>query len=242
MTPMSSKQNRIAAIITAGGQGVRIGGTVPKQFLHIAGRPILEHTLDNFRKTGLVDQVILVVPESEVETVRKNYVHFGDWLTQVVAGGKERQDSVGNGLAVLDESIEIVAVHDGVRPFITTEMIQQSIKAAREQGGAICAIPVSDTLKRADANGNVRETVDRNGLWRMQTPQTFRRTLLDEAFRQARADDYYGTDEGMLVERLGHPVKLVPGSEFNIKITRPEDLQLGERSAGCGQDHVKETK
>lgn len=231
----------VAAIITAGGRGVRIGGDVPKQFLELNGKPILQHTLENFRLTGLVDEVVLVVPADSVEQVEQDYQQFGDWLTCVVAGGRERQDSVGNGLDALGPEADIVMVHDGVRPFVSVEMLQQSIEVAHESGGAICAIPVSDTLKRADEDGEVSETVDRQGLWRMQTPQTFSRSLIEEAFDKARADNYYGTDEGMLVERLGRPVKLVNGSEFNIKITRPEDLVLGERIASFWQDHVRQT-
>ncbi len=232
----------VAAIITAGGRGVRIGGDVPKQFLELNGKPILQHTLENFRLTGLVDEVVLVVPADAVKQVEADYKQFGGWLTRVVAGGKERQDSVGNGLDALGPEADIVMVHDGVRPFVSIEMLQQSIEVAHQSGGAICAIPVSDTLKRADEDGEVSETVDRQGLWRMQTPQTFSRPLLEEAFDKARADDYYGTDEGMLVERLGRPVKLVTGSEFNIKITRPEDLVLGERIASFWQDHVRQTQ
>ncbi len=232
----------VSAIITAGGRGVRIGGDVPKQFLELSGKPILEHTLENFQATGLVDEVLLVVPADSVSQVEKDYARFNGWLTRVVAGGKERQDSVGNGLNSLGPSADIVLVHDGVRPFVTHEMLQKSIATAHEHGGAICAIPVSDTLKRADANGVVSETIDRQGLWRMQTPQTFSRGILEEAFEQARADGFYGTDEGMLVERLGRPVKLVTGSEFNIKITRPEDLVLAKRIATFWQDYVRQTK
>ncbi len=234
-------RKKVAAIITAGGRGVRIGGTVPKQFLHLAGRPILEHTLENFKATGLVDEVVLVVPRDAVETVQAGYAGFEPWLSAVVAGGRERQDSVANGLKAISPSIGIVMVHDGVRPFVTAEMLRQSIEAAQSDGGAICAIPVSDTLKRADAEGMVSETVNREGLWRMQTPQTFSRTILEDAFENARSTGFYGTDEGMLVERLGQRIKLIAGSEFNIKITRPEDLILGERIASFWQDHLRES-
>lgn len=232
----------VAAIITAGGRGVRIGGNVPKQFLELNGKPILEHTLENFKTTGLVDEVVLVVPADSVSQVKQDYKRFEGWLTQVVAGGAERQDSVGNGLDALGPQADIVLVHDGVRPFVTFDMLHQSVQTAHAEGGAICAIPVSDTLKRADENGVVSETVDRQGLWRMQTPQTFSRVVLQEAFDKARTDGFYGTDEGMLVERIGRPVKLVTGSEFNIKITRPEDLVLGQRIAAFWKDYVRQTQ
>ena len=233
-------EKKVTAIITAGGRGVRIGGDVPKQFLHIAGRPILEHTLENFKSTGLVDEVVLVVPPDAVDSVQADYEGFGAWIAAVVPGGKERQDSVGNGLKAVGPDAEIILVHDGVRPFVTADMLRRSVEVAAEHGGAICAIPVSDTLKRADADGVVAETVDREGLWRMQTPQTFSREILQQAFAKAFEDGFYGTDEGMLVERLGHKVRLVPGSEFNIKITRPEDLVLGERIASFWQEHLRE--
>ncbi|MFQ5482224.1 MAG: 2-C-methyl-D-erythritol 4-phosphate cytidylyltransferase, partial [Nitrospinaceae bacterium] len=191
----------------------------------------LEHTLQAFHRSGAVQGIVLAAPIGEVDAMRQNYVHALRLADRVVAGGAERQDSVGNALASLGPEVEVVVVHDAVRPFVTPEMIRDSIQAARLHGAALCAVPVSDTLKGVDAEGFVENTVDRRGLWRVQTPQAFRRQVLDDAFAQAAADNFYGTDESMLVERLGRQVKVLTGSEFNIKITRPEDLVLAARIA-----------
>ena len=142
-------------------------------------------------------------------------------------GGQQRQDSVFKGFHALEESTDIVVVHDGVRPFTTNQMIADTVRMAVRHGAAITAVPVSDTIKKV-ADGFVERTISRNGLWRVQTPQAFQYGLLQKAFEKAVADSYYGTDEGALVEYLGRPVKIVSGSELNIKITRKEDLILGE--------------
>lgn len=218
----------IAAIIPAAGQGVRMGTQVPKQFLTLSGKPILQHTLDVFQRCAAVDEIIVVVPANEIEAVR-DLAAPAPKVKQVVAGGQQRQDSVRHGFEALDADTEIVVVHDGVRPFVTPEMIEASIHAAREEGAAIAAIPLSDTLKKVDKEQFVERTVDRDGLWRVQTPQTFRYAVLKEAYARAAADAYYGTDEGTLIEHLGRPLKVIPGSELNIKITRSEDLILGEK-------------
>jgi 2-C-methyl-D-erythritol 4-phosphate cytidylyltransferase len=149
-------------------------------------------------------------------------------VTKVVIGGEKRQDSVYNGFCEVAPQTEIVLVHDGVRPFLSHRIIRESVDVAREYGAAITAIPVHDTIKRVDASGLVSQTVDREGLWRVQTPQVFRYELLQEAFKKANSEKFYGTDEGTLIEHLGKPVKVVEGSEQNIKITRPEDLGLSE--------------
>lgn len=218
---------KVCAIIPAAGQGTRMGGPVAKQYLCLNGKPILHHTLAAFAKCGWVGSVILVMPEKDVEAGR------AEWMKQpgiaVVAGGAKRQDSVYCGFKALDADTEIVIVHDGVRPFVTPQMIRQTVDAARQHGAAITAIPVSDTIKQVTSGGLVERTVDRDGLWRVQTPQAFRYGVLREALEKASADAFYGTDEGALVEHIGKEVKVVPGSELNIKITRPEDLVLG----GC---------
>lgn len=221
---------KISAIIPAAGFGRRMGGAVPKQFMLLAGRPILDYILTAFEDHGGVDSVILAVPEEEVETVRENCKMF-TIVKQVIAGGKQRQDSVYNGLKSVDEGTDLVIVHDGVRPFLTVEMIQGVIEAAKEHSAAITAIPVSDTVKRATEERMVDRTIDRSDLWRVQTPQAFRYDLLLRAFNKAMADSYYGTDESSLVEYIGRPVKIIMGSLLNIKITRPEDLVLGEKIA-----------
>ena len=218
----------VCAVVPAGGTGIRMGGTVPKQFLELNGKPILYYTLKTLQDCGIISELILVVPEKEYDNACTDWLGKPEIVTKVVVGGKKRQDSVYNGFCELSQKTEIVLVHDGVRPFLSHQMIQKSVDAAREYGAAITAIPVNDTIKRVDDSGLVSQTVDRDGLWRVQTPQVFRYELLQEAFKKANSEKFYGTDEGTLIEHLGKPVKVVEGSEQNIKITRPEDLRLSE--------------
>ena len=205
-----------------------MGGAVPKQFLTLNGKPVLSYALTAFEKCQLVESVILVMPEKDVEAGRAEWMKRPGIVGNVVVGGAQRQDSVYHGFKALDTDTEIVIVHDGVRPFITPQMIRQTVEAASQYGAAITAIPVSDTIKQVASDGLVERTIDRNGLWRVQTPQAFRYKVLKEAFEKAFAGSFYGTDEGALVEYTGMQVKVVSGSELNIKITRPEDLVLGE--------------
>lgn len=208
-----------------------MGGAVPKQFQALRGKPILHYTLKTFQESGLVDSLVLVVPEKELENTRADWLEHPPIVKQVVMGGEKRQDSVFNGYQALPADTDIVLVHDGVRPFLSKEMIQETIHVAEKFGAAITAIPVNDTIKQIDASGKVQRTVEREGLWRIQTPQAFRYDLLGEAFRNAERDSFYGTDEGALIEYLGQEVRVVDGSEWNLKITRPEDLVLGESIA-----------
>jgi len=218
---------KVGAIIPAAGRGKRIGASVPKQFLEIQGRPLLHHTLMVFASCKLIDYVVLVMPRADVDEMGEDWLNKYEIVREVVVGGEQRQDSVYNGFNSLEEGTDIVVVHDGVRPFTTPQMITATVEAAQQHGAAITAIPVSDTVKQA-ADGFVKQTVSRDGLWRVQTPQAFQHGLLQQAFKKAKKDSYYGTDEGSLVEYLGERVKIVPGSELNIKITRKEDLVLGE--------------
>ncbi len=218
----------VCAIIPAAGQGTRLGGATPKQFQTLRGKPVLHYTLRTFQESGLIDSLVLVVPERERKNARADWLKRPSVVKQVVVGGEKRQDSVYNGYKFLPTDTDIVLVHDGVRPFLSKRMIQETVHVAEKFGAAITAISVHDTIKQVDAAGLVQRTVERNGLWRVQTPQAFRYDLLGEAFRKAQADSFYGTDEGALVEYLGREVRVVEGSEWNLKITRPEDLVLGE--------------
>ena len=209
-----------------------MGGTVPKQFQALRGKPILHYTLRTLQESGLIDSLTLVVPEKECVGARADWLGRPPVVKQVVVGGEKRQDSVYNGYQAIPSDTDIVLVHDGVRPFLSKEMIRETIEVAGKFGAAITAIPVNDTIKRVDASGKVEGTVDRDRLWRIQTPQAFRFDLLGEAFRKAQADSFYGTDEGALIEYLGQEVRIVDGSEWNLKITRPEDLVLGESIVG----------
>lgn len=218
---------KVGAIIPAAGRGTRVGAAMPKQFLELQGRPLIHHTLKVFASCEVIDYVILVMPQIDVDESGDDWLNKYEVISNVVAGGPQRQDSVKNGFFALEESTEIVVVHDGVRPFTTSQMISDTVDAARCYGAAITAIPLSDTIKKV-IDGFVEKTVSRDGLWRVQTPQAFKYDLLQKALEKASADSSYGTDEGALVEYLGNQVKIVSGSELNIKITQKEDLILGE--------------
>lgn len=219
----------VTAIIPAGGVGRRFGQAQPKQYVALADWPVLAHTLSRFDQTPAVDRVILVVPYGHKGRVQEEILTpFGfQKVCRVVIGGEHRQDSVYAGFLALDEDVELVVVHDAVRPLVRIRTIEEVIAAARLHGAAIAAIPVRDTLKRVEAD-TVVETLDRGHLWQAQTPQAFRRDLLAEALAAARRDGVLATDEAALVERLGRPVKIVPGSVDNVKITLPEDHLLAE--------------
>jgi len=218
----------VCAVVPAGGLGTRMGGTVPKQFLNLNGKPILYYTLKALQESGLISELILVVPKKEYGNACDQWLGKPEIVAKVVVGGAKRQDSVYNGFCEVSRESEIVLVHDGVRPFLSHKMIRETINAAREYGAAITAIPVHDTIKRVDASGLVSQTVERENLWRVQTPQAFQYKILNEAFKKANSEKFYGTDEGTLIEHLGAPVKVIEGSEKNIKITQPEDLELSE--------------
>ena len=218
----------VCAVVPAGGAGTRMGGIVPKQFQELNGKPILYYTLKTLQDCGIISELILVVPVKEYDNACVDWLGKPEIVTKVIIGGEKRQDSVYNGFCEVSPQTEIVLVHDGVRPFVSHRMIRESVDEAREYGAAITAIPLHDTIKRVDASCLVSQTVNREELWRVQTPQVFRYELLQEAFKKANSEKFYGTDEGTLIEHLGKPVKVVEGSEKNIKITRPEDLWMSE--------------
>ena len=223
-------RGRVVAVIPAGGTGMRMGADVPKQFLPLGGVPMLLHSLRAFDRAPSVDAVILVVPHEEQRRALTDVIErYGVKKVQkVVAGGETRQQSVYNGLKETGPDVEIVVVHDAVRPFVTEDLIEQSIQAARKGGGAIVAIPMKDTPKQAGPDRQIQRTLDRNELWLAQTPQTFRRDLLLEAYEKAAIERLQATDDAALVERLGHKVGIVAGTWENIKITTPEDLVIAE--------------
>ncbi|HET7057829.1 MAG TPA: 2-C-methyl-D-erythritol 4-phosphate cytidylyltransferase [Nitrospiraceae bacterium] len=221
---------RTAAVVPAAGRGLRMGGSTPKQFLTLGGLPILVHALRVLEESPAVTEIILTVPAADREYCLNEIVARYKFhkITKVVPGGEQRQDSVRHGLAELDQDVDVVIVHDAVRPFLTAEMVARAIDAAAEHGAAIVAIPMRDTIKRVGSDGLIESTIDRNHLWLAQTPQAFQRTLLQAAHRKARIENYHATDDAQLMEWLGHRVVIVEGSGENIKITRPEDLGIGE--------------
>jgi len=205
-----------------------MGGDRPKQYLELNGRPVLCHTLERFHEATSIDAIILVTDAPSIDTVRRTFLNSPSFpkVKWVVKGGEKRQDSVLAGLKTVPAGAEIVAVHDGVRPFIEPSVIDKGVEIAGQYGACIVAIPVKDTIKRADSMGRIVETVERAGLWRAQTPQTFKFETLEMAMNQAMAEGFYGTDEAMLVERLGHDICIIQGDERNIKITTPDDLLM----------------
>jgi len=217
----------IAVIIPAGGIGQRMGAGSPKQFLSLAGVPVLARTLRIFRQLPEIHTIIVVAPADHLEATREMLGRFlpGAAVT-VVVGGVTRQESVRAGLAALPPAVELVVVHDGVRPLLAPELLRACLTAAAETGAALLAIPVKDTVKESGDGLRVTGTVARQHLWLAQTPQVARRDLLLAAFAAAERDGFAGTDEASLLERMGYEVRLVLGSERNLKITRPEDLSL----------------
>ena len=217
------------AIIAAAGQGKRMGGTQAKQFLELAGTPIILHTLRPFEHCEVIQEIILVLPAQETAGFLGIAKKAGlRKLSKIVPGGRTRAESVLKGLlAVRPTTAEIIAVHDGVRPFITSREISETVEAAKSEGAAILVAPATDTIKEVDRNVVIR-TPARSQVRRALTPQCFRYDLLRRAYDQVDVLDPELTDDSTLVERLGVTVTTVEGSSRNIKITGPEDLALAE--------------
>lgn len=217
---------RWGAVIVAAGRGTRMGAADNKAYLAVAGRPVLAHSLDAFERCGRVEAVVIVAAEHEVGRAEA-LARAGGFrkVAVVVPGGAERQDSVLAGLRALDT--EGVLVHDAARPMVTPTEIAACCDAAEASGAAALAVPVKDTIKVVQG-GMIVDTPDRSTLYAVQTPQAFRRAELLEAHRSARETGAAATDDAMLLERLGRPVAVVPGSYANFKITTPEDLLVAE--------------
>lgn len=207
-----------------------MGGEVPKQFLPLAGVPLLLRTLRPFVSHPDVTETVVVLPADITANPPEWLAALREGNLTLVPGGEERADSVAAGLGALSGACRIVLVHDGARPLVETDTITRVIAAARTHGAAIAAVPLAETLKQVD-EGRVTGTVPRKGLWRAQTPQGFRREVLEEA-HAARAEGHVPTDDAELVERLGRPVRVVPDSPRNMKVTAPDDLALAEALLG----------
>ncbi|MGH9444679.1 MAG: 2-C-methyl-D-erythritol 4-phosphate cytidylyltransferase [Terriglobia bacterium] len=216
----------VLAIIPAAGVGARMGRETPKQFLSIRGIPIFVYTLRKFVSSGAVDEILLAVRPGAMDRVKEAVDKEPSGLPlSLTEGGGTRQETVARALAKAPPSTEVVVVHDAVRPFITAEMIKRVIEAARKDGAAILGIPSVDTVKQIE-HDIILGTIPRERIALAQTPQAFRYALLREAFERALSDDFQGTDESSLVERLGARVTVLMGSDRNIKITKPSDLPL----------------
>jgi 2-C-methyl-D-erythritol 4-phosphate cytidylyltransferase/2-C-methyl-D-erythritol 2,4-cyclodiphosphate synthase len=228
----------VTAIIAAGGRGERFGGARPKQLLEVCGRPILERSVDAFLRHPSVDAVVVALPPSLVDDppgyLRPRSEGAGKPL-RIVAGGERRQDSVANAFRAIDAMSDIVVVHDAARPFVSSDLIARTIAAAAESGAAVAALAARDTVKRSGAGTGagrmVGETLPRETIFLAQTPQAFRRGVLERALASAAGDSADATDEATLVERGGHDVRIVEGEASNIKITVAGDLPVAEAIA-----------
>ena len=229
---MLEKNLNVAVIIAAAGNSARMGSGVDKQFVLLAGKPVLWHTLKAFSNVPEVRQVLVTVsPHNQEKVAELLKATVKDIPWQLVTGGAQRQHSVLNALRQIDETVDIVMVHDGARPFVGRDEIVQSIVAANEFGAAVVAVPAKDTIKVGDSGESVVKTLERSVLWQIQTPQTFRRELLVQAHEQAAMEGFLATDDAALIERAGGIVKLVRGSYYNFKVTTPEDVLLAEAVA-----------
>jgi 2-C-methyl-D-erythritol 4-phosphate cytidylyltransferase len=216
-----------SGIIVAAGRGERMGPDVDKVFLSLGSKPVLVHSLLAFEKCAEIDEIILVVRKERVETARCAVQMFGcTKVRKIVVGGTQRQMSVANGMAELTDATDIVAVHDGARPCVTSALISETIRSARQYGSGVAAVKITDTVKEVEKGMIISKTVDRTKLWRVQTPQSFKRELLEKALELVRKKKITVTDEASAVEFISKAVRLVPSSSSNIKITSPDDLVL----------------
>jgi 2-C-methyl-D-erythritol 4-phosphate cytidylyltransferase len=220
---------KTAAIITAAGAGLRMGGDRAKQFMDLDGRPLLAVTLERFERSPDIEGIVLVVPPGKVDDCLDRIVkEYGlAKVVKVLAGGKRRQDSVRLGLEATEGRYPLVLIHDGVRPLVPPDLISRIVRAMKQDRAVIPALTARETIKEADRAGLVVKTHDRGALWLVQTPQAFRYDDILGAHRRA-LDENWGemTDDALLVERAGIPVRIIEGSEENIKITTPRDLEL----------------
>lgn len=217
------------AVILAAGLGKRMQAGHNKQFIEICGQSVLTHTLTVFAQIPEIAKIVLVVRAGEEDTCRNMIPEIAESKTVLAIGGKERQDSVHNGIRAITWECEYILIHDGARPLVTEEIIRRTLLAAQNSGAAICAVPVKDTIKQADSDGNVLATIPRESLWAVQTPQVFRADLIRRAYENAYVHNHYGTDDASLVEYLGEEIKIVTGDYENIKITTPEDIPTAEQ-------------
>lgn len=218
----------VYALIVAGGKGTRFSSHIPKQYVALAGVPILTRTLRVFDGCDAVDRLVVVVPPADIAFVRDVIIAAAALRkgVSVVAGGPRRQDSVYNGLAAIPPEAVLVVIHDAVRPLVTCETIRACVDAARQHGACIVGLPVGDTLKRISAAGCIEATLPRERVWTAQTPQVFHAAVIRTAHERARCEQVVATDDASLAEHMGAMVHLLPGSPRNIKITTAEDLAL----------------
>ena len=218
----------VCAVIVAGGMGTRMNSGVPKQFVQLKGKPVVQWCLECFNRVQEIDRLILVLPEDWLDEGRDKLINFDPHKPfNIVAGGETRQDSVSAGLSSIASDDGWVIIHDGARPAITPEIVSKTLHEAFEKGNAVCAVPSNDTLVRV-RDGQIHSSVNRSEIMRIQTPQIFPLTVMRDAMKNAKEKAFKGTDDASLVRELGHSINLVEGSELNLKITRLEDLEILE--------------
>lgn len=217
-------------VIVAAGTGSRMNMGINKQFIKLEEKEIIAYTIEKFYNNSNIEDIVVVVKEDESEFFKKEILDKYNFKNIKIAyGGKERQDSVYNGLKSLDKKCDIVLIHDGARPFVSDKIIYNCIEEVKEHKAIVVGVPVKDTIKIIDNDKNIVDTPNRSVLWAVQTPQTFDYNILLDAYKDAFKSGFYGTDDAMLVERIGYKVKMVEGSYNNIKITTKEDLSVGSQ-------------
>lgn len=225
---------KVVAIVPAAGRGVRfrakaLGRRDRKPFALLANKPILIHTINALESSSLIDCILVIVHPDDTglakETIKRYRIKK---VKHIISGGRTRTHSVYNGLKHMDEDADIVLIHDGVRPFITEEIIKTAIKGAKEYGSAVCGVQTISTMKEVDDKLFITSTLNRKRLYDIQTPQVFKRDIILKAYEEAIAKGCEATDDSVLVERIGYKVKLTAGSHYNIKITTPEDMVFAE--------------
>ena len=217
-------------VVVTAGTGSRMNMGINKQFIKLEGKEIIAYTIEKFYNNSNIEDIVVVVKEDESEFFKKEILDKYNFKNVKIAyGGKERQDSVYNGLKLLDEKCDVVLIHDGARPFVSDKIIDKSIEEAKEHKAIVVGVPVKDTIKVIDNDKNIVDTPNRSVLWAVQTPQTFDYNILIDAYKDAFKNKFYGTDDAMLVERIGYKVKMLEGSYNNIKITTQEDLNIGSQ-------------
>lgn len=237
---------KISVIIAAAGAGNRMGSGIPKQYMEIGGVPVIVKTVEAFKKNGSIDAILVVVNKDFMSHCSHEFQRFGLDDVEIIEGGAERQDSVYKGLMAMPETTEYVIIHDGARPYVSDKIIENILSGVIEKNAVVTAVPVKDTITRqmgfaqgtsvAEKETSARtEYLDRGNLYAVQTPQAFEKKLIMKAFNLAFEEKFYGTDDGMLVERTGEKVYIVPGDYANIKITTKEDLPM-ECRVGSGYD------
>ncbi|WWU56200.1 2-C-methyl-D-erythritol 4-phosphate cytidylyltransferase [Paraclostridium sordellii] len=203
---------------------------INKQFIKLDNKEIIAYTIDKFYINDEIDDIVVVIKKDEEDYFKKNILEKYKFKNIKIAyGGEERQDSVYNGIQKLDKNCEVVLVHDGARPFVTEEIINNSIQEAKKHNAVVVGVKVKDTIKVVGEEGNIVDTPNRKYLWSVQTPQVFKYDIITKAYENAYNENYYGTDDAMLVEKIGYDVKMIEGSYDNIKITTQEDLNFGEQ-------------